>query len=68
MTPEELEKIGRMLYGAKWQTKLANEIGVTSRTVRNWKSGKSKISYLTVRVIKGLRRNNLIIRQTRGRE
>lgn len=63
MTPGELEKIGRLLFGPQWQTKLAKKIGVTDRTVRNWKSGKCEISQVTVTVIKGL-----IIRQPRSRK
>lgn len=56
MTPGELEKIGQAIFGPQWQTKLAKKIGVTARTVRNWKSGKCEISQVTVTVIQGLKK------------
>jgi hypothetical protein len=38
---ELLTLAGRALYGARWQTPLAADLGVSSRTVRNWIAGVS---------------------------
>lgn len=34
-----LSDAGRALYGERWQTDLANALGVSDRTVRRWVSG-----------------------------
>jgi hypothetical protein len=33
MTPEELERIGQALYGARWKSPLARALGTSHRTV-----------------------------------
>lgn len=43
MTPKQLEKAGRDLYGEQWQTALARRIGVDDRTVRRWFAGDRAI-------------------------
>lgn len=43
MTPTRLEAVGRVLYGPRWQTDLAADLGVTYRTMRRWVSGESPI-------------------------
>lgn len=43
MAPEDLKIIGDRLYGYGWQTRLAEALGVDSRTVRRWVSGARKI-------------------------
>jgi hypothetical protein len=43
MTPEQLTGYGRLLYGAEWQTPLAEALGVADRTVRRWVGGDSPI-------------------------
>ena len=40
MTPAELRAAGRLLYGDRWQTPLAQALGVNPRTVRGWFSGR----------------------------
>ena len=41
MSPESaLTAIGVALYGPRWQTQLAIDIGVSDRTVRRWVSGE----------------------------
>ena len=44
MTPTELRTIGEALYGPRWQTSLADDLGVAGRTVRYWLSGDRTIS------------------------
>jgi len=39
MTPTELRTIGEALWGERWQTSLAQAVGVSSRTVRRWLAG-----------------------------
>lgn len=34
--PDLLKLVGEILYGERWQTPLARDLGVTDRTVRNW--------------------------------
>lgn len=34
-----LAEVGEALYGPRWQSALARELGVTDRTVRRWASG-----------------------------
>jgi hypothetical protein len=43
MQNEELIKTGRYLFGNRWKTPLAKEIGVARETVSRWASGKQKI-------------------------
>jgi DNA-binding transcriptional regulator LsrR (DeoR family) len=31
-----LERIGKALYGDRWQTQLAKALGMSDRTVRRW--------------------------------
>lgn len=57
MTPSQLTRIGKQLYGYGWQTRIAKELGVNDRTVRNWLSGRSKIRPTTSLAVKDLQRN-----------
>ena len=43
MTPEELEKIGRKLFGVGWQTRFAYSLGITPQHFRRYVSGKAAI-------------------------
>ena len=38
-----LAEIGEALYGERWQTALAHELGVADRTVRRWVAGDSPV-------------------------
>ena len=38
--PDLISRVGRALYGERWQTPLARELGVADRTVRRWVSGE----------------------------
>ncbi len=39
MTPTLLRETGEALYGPRWQSELARELGVADRTVRRWAAG-----------------------------
>ena len=39
MTPDDLQVAGKKLFGYGWQTRLARELDVTSRTVNRWAAG-----------------------------
>lgn len=39
MTPTLLKSAGELLYGPRWQTDLADALGVSARTMRHWASG-----------------------------
>jgi hypothetical protein len=39
MTPVNLRVIGRLLYGIRWQTPMAQALGVHPRTIARWDRG-----------------------------
>ena len=39
MTPENLQRVGEALYGSRWASDLARDLGVALRTVQRWHSG-----------------------------
>ena len=43
MTPSQLEAIGRALYGERWQSPLARDLGVRYRTIRRWMTGERRL-------------------------
>ena len=55
MTPDELRFLGRALYGERWRIPLATELGVDTRTVRNWLAGKHPINKRTAAALRSLR-------------
>lgn len=38
-----LETVGEALFGSRWQTDLADALGVSDRTMRRWKADPSEI-------------------------
>jgi len=42
-TPHRLARIGRVLYGERWQTSLAADLHVADRTIRRWVAGDAPI-------------------------
>lgn len=42
MKPSAFVEIGEALYGSRWCTALARDLGVTYRTVVNWRSGRTR--------------------------
>ena len=43
MTPKELTRYGRVLYGRQWQVNLADGLGCSDRAVRYWLAGDRDI-------------------------
>jgi len=43
MTPEQLENVGRRLFGHRWQTPMAGALSVAVRTVQRWAAGQVDI-------------------------
>lgn len=43
MTPDDLAKTGRALYGERWQTSLARDLHISDRTMRRWLAGEFSI-------------------------
>lgn len=41
--PPPLAEIGRLLYGDRWMTDLARDLGVTARQMRNYANGTSAL-------------------------
>lgn len=54
MNRDQLRAAGEALYGVRWQTALAREIGVADRTVRRWLAGNLPIGERAVRGINHL--------------
>ena len=44
MTNDDLRQVGELLYGPRWQSDLARDLGVAGRTVRRWVAGDAEIS------------------------
>lgn len=40
MDREKFIAVSKAAFGDRWQTEMANALGVSSRSVRNWVSGK----------------------------
>jgi DNA-binding transcriptional regulator YiaG len=43
LTPDQIEKAGKQLYGEHWQSALARRLRVDARTVRRWIAGDRQI-------------------------
>lgn len=43
MSPDLLREIGEALYGERWQTPLAQALGVAVRTMQRWAAGTQPI-------------------------
>jgi hypothetical protein len=40
LTPDDIADVGRALYGERWQTPLAADIGISDRNLRYWLTGE----------------------------
>lgn len=54
MTPAELRRIGKKLYGPTWQTKLAEVLPVSTRSISYWLSGEREMREVIARRIESL--------------
>ena len=45
LTAADLAQVGAVLYGARWQSALARDLGVSDRTVRRWVAGTSPVPH-----------------------
>lgn len=54
LTPAELRMAGEGLYGEHWQTPLSRELGIATRMMRRWLSGKLAIPPHTGATVIGL--------------
>ena len=54
MTPRQLKALGELLYGRRWKTYLANDLGVDRRTVMCWAQKEWTIPAARARAIMGL--------------
>jgi DNA-binding transcriptional regulator YdaS (Cro superfamily) len=52
--PAGLELAGTALYGYRWQSSLARDLGVLPRTVRKWANGEKPIPHRQWRYIAAL--------------
>jgi len=43
MTRDLFCRVGAALYGPRWQSELARDLGVSDRTVRRWAAGEQPI-------------------------
>ena len=43
MSNKLLSDVGESLYGARWQTDLSRDLGVSDRTVRRWVAGADDV-------------------------
>lgn len=41
VTPGQIERVGLLLHGERWQSALADDLGVSRRTVFYWLEGES---------------------------
>ena len=54
MSPAELRRIGKKLYGEDWKTQLAAELPASDRTIRSWLSGERNIRPVIANRIRAL--------------
>ena len=49
MSKKLLAKVGAALYGPRWQSELARNVGVSDRTMRRWAVGDDNVSEIAWR-------------------
>ena len=60
MTPRQLKTLGVLLYGRRWKTYLANDLGVDRRTVMCWVQKEWTMPAARARAIVGLASSRII--------
>lgn len=58
MTRDELQQIGRKLYGPAWKAKMARELARSPATVFNWVAGRIDIPETAARRLRELEQQN----------
>lgn len=58
MSPDLLRRIGEALYGERWQSALAAELGIADRSLRYWLAGRSPIPPTIKEELRGLLQAN----------
>jgi hypothetical protein len=54
VTPDDLRKIGKEIYGEHWQTPMAAALHVDARSIRRWLSGQHRINERTAQAVLAL--------------
>lgn len=60
MTPRQLKTLGELLYGRRWKTYLANDLGVDRRTVMCWAQKEWTMPAARARAIVGLANKRVV--------
>ena len=60
MTPRQLKTLGELLYGRRWKTHLATDLGVDRRTVMCWVQKEWTMPAARARAIVGLASKRII--------
>jgi hypothetical protein len=51
LTPDQLARVGRILFGASWKTATARELMLSTKTIQRWANGERKMSLENERLI-----------------
>ena len=60
MTPRQLKTLGELLYGRRWKTYLADDLGVDRRTVMCWFQKEWTMPAARARAIAGLASKRIV--------
>jgi len=60
MTPRQLKTLGELLYGRRWKTYLADDLGVDRRTVMCWVQKEYAMPAARAKVIVGLANKRIV--------
>jgi hypothetical protein len=60
MTPRQLKTLGELLYGRRWNTYLANDLGVDRRTVMCWFQKEWTMPAARARAVVGLASERIV--------
>ena len=60
MTPRQLKTLGELLYGRRWKTYLAGDLGVDRRTVMCWVQKEYTMPAARAKAIVGLASKRIV--------
>lgn len=60
MTPRQLKTLGALLYGRRWKTHLAHDLGVDRRTVMCWTQKEWTMPAARAKAIVGLASKRIV--------